>query len=149
MPKLKITAKIYAVNDGKTSIKAFANININNLVFINSFAISNSAEQPEKLSVFPPSYCSRGKYHPVMEFPYMKNNGLYGAIRNACLSAYKKYSDTGQSHVDSEPFEAEYDIIPTSTEKSPQNQAEYGQDILPTDEDVDSFDADNLSIPFD
>lgn len=144
MSKLKITAKIYTIKDSKTSVKAFASINFSNLMFINSFVISNTVEQPEKLSVFPPSYCSKGKYHPVMEFPNMKNNGLYGAIRNACLSAYKKYSDTGQLHVDSEPFEAEYDIIPTSTEKSPQNQAEYGQDILPTDEDVDS-----LSIPFD
>lgn len=148
MSKLTITAKIYAVKDGKTALKAYASVCFNNSMFINSFVVSNTANNPEKLSVFPPSYCSKGKYHPIVEFPNMKNNRLYGAIRSACLSAYKKYSDTRRLHVDSEPFEVEYDIPPTSTSKPPNNQAEHGQDALPTDEEVDNFNVDNLSLPF-
>lgn len=102
---LEVKAKIYSIADSQTSIKAFANVNIGGVMCINSYTVSNKIDDTEKIYAFPPSYRGKqGKYKPIVEFPNREENGLLKAIYKACLSAYKKYENTGKLHEYGETF---------------------------------------------
>lgn len=110
--KIKVKAEIYHVADGRTAKKAFANISINDKVFINSFSITNTSKRPDAMSVFPPGYNGKdGRKHPFIEFNNQQNNPLYAAIVSACLDAYKKYSDTGRLHEFGDEFTIDLDRL--------------------------------------
>lgn len=110
--RLKVKAKIYHLADSQTSVKAFANVNIGDIICINSYTVSNKITDTEKIYAFPPSYRKNGGiYKPYVEFPNSKNNPLMTAIYKACLSAYRRYEDTGQLHEYGETFEVDLDRL--------------------------------------
>lgn len=97
--KIPIKAKIYYAKDGATALKAYANVNIGDMVFVNSYAISNTMNNPNTLRAFPPSYKSKNSgYKPYIEFADSETNPLSAAIYKACKSAYCHYEDTGRLH---------------------------------------------------
>lgn len=112
---IPIKAKIYAATDSQTSIKCFANVSIGGAFYINSYVISNTIGEPDKLYAFPPAYRNkRGNYMPYIEFPGGKDNEVSGAIYKACISAYKKYLDTKRLHEYGETFCADLNKLSES-----------------------------------
>ena len=119
MKELKIKAKIYHVTDGKTAKKAFANISINDEIFINSFSITNTSKRPDTMSVFPPGFNGKdGRKHPFIEFNGQQNNPYYAAIISACLDVYQKYSDTGRLHEFGSEFTVNLDKLTNEHEEA-------------------------------
>ena len=91
--KIPIRATIYHVADGRTAIKAYANVAIGDYLYINSFSIALSAYVNELL-VYPPSVkCRDGKYKRIVEFPNWKDSPLKEKIDKLCIFAYGKYED--------------------------------------------------------
>lgn len=120
MSKLSVRAKIYAIKDGATAIKGFANVEIGGFMFINSVTVTNTLDHPDKLEVYPPSYRLRnGSYKPQIEFAHAGQNKLWAAFRQACLSAYKHYSDTKRLHEYGATCEVEIDSLLELTKDGP------------------------------
>lgn len=106
MNNLAVKAKIYQFKDSRTSIKAFANVSIGDILFIGSITVSNTMEHPDRIDVFMPSYRLRnGNYVPHISFNNIGHNKLWAAIRAACLDAYQRFSaDRSQLHMYGKPF---------------------------------------------
>lgn len=134
MKSLKIQAKIYATKPGKTAMKAFASVDIGGLFYINSYNITTTTEKPDKLAAFPPSRWSPTGYKTYIEFPHLQNNQLVVAIHKACVSAYKKYEDTGRLGEYGEAFDVEVDKILNSCDRELANTANVVVDS------IDNFD---------
>ena len=127
---LEIKAKVYSITDSQTSVKAFANVNIGGVMCINSYTISNKIDDTEKIYAFPPSYKNKeGKYKPFIEFPNREENELLKAIYKACLSAYKKYEETGKLHEYGETFSVNLETTVKEVEKNARANNDCYSDI--------------------
>lgn len=101
--KIPIKAEIYAVTDGKTAVKAYANVAFGDSLYINSFSVALSSITGE-LTVYPPSVrCGGNQYKKILEFPGRGSNKLKEAITRVCLLAYAKYEDDKEPGVFGEP----------------------------------------------
>lgn len=102
--KIPIKAAIYTVTDGKTAVKAYANVAFGDSLYINSFSVALSSITGE-LTVYPPSVrCGGNRYKRILEFPGRGNNKLKEAITKVCLLAYAKYEDDKEPGVFGEPI---------------------------------------------
>ena len=102
--KIPIRAMIYHIADGKTAIKAFANVSIGDFMYINSFSIAVSSYGDE-LVVYPPTTkCINKKYKKIVEFPNHNNSKLLDTITKVCKLAYAKYEDDGELNRFGDPF---------------------------------------------
>ena len=117
--KISVKAKIYAVTDGATAPKAFANVAIGDLLNINSYAVTNTYGDPDRMNAFAPSRKDKlsGEYKPYIEFAYPAKNSLVDAIKKACQSAYELYSSTGRLHEYGKAFAVDIDNLFGPAEK--------------------------------
>ena len=117
--KIYVKAKIYAVTDGTTAPKAYANVAIGDILNINSYVITNTFGDPDRMNAFAPSRKDRlsGGYKPFIEFAYPAKNALVDAIKKACQSAYELYSSTGRLHEYGRAFAVDIDNLFGSAEK--------------------------------
>ena len=117
--KIYVKAKIYAVTDGTTAPKAYANVSIGDLLNINTYTVTNTFATPDEMTAFPPSRkdARNGSRKPFIEFAYPKKNKLVEAIRKACQSAYELYSSTGRLHEYGRAFAVDIDNLFGSAEK--------------------------------
>ena len=121
--KISVKAKLYAVADGATAPKAYANVSIGNLININSYVVSNTFGNPDKMTAFPPSRrdTKSGDYKPFIEFSHPKDNALVCAIKKACHSAYELYSSTGRLHEYGKAYTVDIDNLFGLAEKTSKN----------------------------
>ena len=144
--KIEIKAKIYAVTDGMTAKKAFANVAIGNLFNINSYVVTNTYGNPERMVAFPPSRrdSRSGEYKSFIEFAHPKDNKMVEAIQKACHSAYEFYSSTGRLHEYGRAFVVDIDNLFGSREKCAENRK--NTDSINSQESPDEFLGDSTDI---
>ena len=102
--KIPIRAMIYHVADGRTAVKAYANIAIGDYLTINSFSIACSSIDNNDLLVYPPTVrCKNGNYKRIVEFPGWDKSSLKKKIDKICKLAYRKYEDDRQTNLYGDP----------------------------------------------
>lgn len=98
--KIPIRALIYHVADGRTAVKAYANVAIGDYLTINSFSIACDSVDNNTLVVYSPTVranCKNGKkYKRIVEFPGWEESDLKSKIDKVCILAYRKYEDDRQ-----------------------------------------------------
>lgn len=130
---LKIRAKIYSAQDYNGSSRCYANLSINDALFINSIGIMPSRYNNNELYIYLPKNQFNGK-KCYFEFPTPKENPLYLAIEKAVKSAYSKFLNRHMLHVYGDTFNVSFkDIISFK----PTSSNEFDEEELPTDEDLD------------
>lgn len=142
--KIYVKAKIYAVTDGTTAPKAYANVAIGDLLNVNSYVVTNTFGDPDRMNAFAPSRKDRlsGGYKPFVEFAYPAKNALVSAIKKACQSAYELYSSTGRLHEYGRAFAVDIDNLFGSAEKPAKivENTDFGSSAKYPDEIPDEFD---------
>lgn len=140
--RIPIKAKVYRATDSQTAIKVFANVSIGGFMHINSYTVSNTLANPDKLSVFPPSYKFGSIYRPHIEFASPKKNALVKAIEKACTSAYEIYASTGEFQRYGETFMVNLDKLPGVAEEASKiaENTSFGSSTKYPDEIPDEMD---------
>ena len=137
--KIQVKAKIYVVGSGKTANRMYANVQIGDIMHINSYVVGTISDDPYKITCFPPSrYDKRSEQmKPFIEFANPKDNPLVEAIRKACISAYKLNEEKRHLQTYGEAFEVDLDDLSTLTQKVASNgnntdfiPCEAGDEIL-------------------
>ena len=129
--RIPIKAMIYHVADGRTVVKAYANVMFGKHLSINSFSIAMSSINNDMV-VYPPSTrCGGNKYKRIVEFPDYQNSRLKDQIDKVCLLAYAQYEDDGELRRYTEPVYVGIEELVGSSKTNAQNLREYSENSIP------------------